>query len=777
MKISLRWVFDHIKSDWKKVDVDQLVDKFNKSTAEIEGFHKVSFDFNLFSLCEVKSIDEHSVKVFSSEWNKELDLSVRDNVVLGDFYLVKKDGGSYLWAQLIDFDCQKDGFVPALYCEQDLISGGWKSQVGHEDYIFEIDNKSITHRPDMWGHRGFSREIAAILDLPFESEDKFLVKREVKEYVNEGSPENKDLFSIKVEDSRIGKRFAGLYFSKIKNRPSSLWMALRLMSVGSRPIDAVVDFTNYVMLDISQPMHAFDSDKLSSKTIIPRLAKNGEKLTLLDGDEIELTESDYVVTDGNRPIALAGVMGGRDSGIEKKTKSIFLESANFDYSSIRMTALRFHKRTEASARFEKSLDPNQNVSGIFRFLKILDDEKIEYDLPDKVISLGKRAEAQEIIISKKFIERRLGADLDNAFIKKTLEKIEFKVKSSKQDDDLEYQILVPTFRGTKDVNIPVDIVEEVGRFFGYENINYILPKKATQPYDLAPILKVRKIKKHLAYSLKMHEVCNYPFYDESFLNKLHWEPKNYAEVKSPVSENWKRLVTSLIPHLIKNIDQNIFKYNELRFFEWARIWNAEEKVTEKKVLSGIFFDAQQNIDFYDAKSLLSSLFDLLNMNVTWKKVEGDEKAPWFFPYQSANIVCSDNLVGTMGKLDPTFFDSVIEGDAFAFELDSDFLLNYRGEPKKFSLPSKYPEVVRDVSIFIHLSVTVEEITKIIQSCNDKIVEVYLIDFFQKDDWRDKKSLTFRFILQDYTRTLEKEDVDSVYDQVTSALKNIGATLR
>ena len=780
MKLSLSWIFDHIDANWKDVEINELVDKFNKTTAEIEGLEKVSFHAEHFSLAEIKAIKGDMVTVFLPEWTQTVDLPAREDAVEGSYYMVKKEKEDVSWALLTDFNCYKDGFVPALDCEESLISGGWKKDFEAEDYILEVENKSVTHRPDMWGHRGFAREIAAIFNLPFKKIDEFITSLSVKDSGHEYKAKNKEEFSIKIEQSEIGKRFAGLVFPHVKNKPSSLWMAFRLMRVGSRPIDAIVDITNYVMLDTSQPMHAFDAAKLPDKKIVPRLGKDKEKLLLLDGDEVELNSSDYVISDGKKPIALAGIMGGKETGIGPETTAMFLESANFDADTIRKTSLQVKKRTEASARFEKTLDPNQNVTGILRLLKLFETENIDFTVADTIISLGKEAEAQDVLVTHAFIEKRLGVSLDSDFIVKTLDKIELKTDVLQKDGKIEYRVTVPTFRCTKDIGIEEDIVEEVGRFFGYENIPYELPKRAAEPYDLTPILRIRKIKRQLAFGLKMREMRNYPFYDETFLAKLGWEPKNYAEVKNPFSENWKKLATSLIPHLIKNIDQNVEKYHQLRFFEWARIWHNGEAIAESKSLAGIFFDAKKTIDFYDGKSWLSSLFDLLDIEVKWVKIsEAEVKKinPWFFPYQSAQLICGDKLVGVAGKIDTSFISSLFEGDAFIFELDGNFLLDYRAPKKVFKPASKYPEVIRDVSMFIPLAVTVDDVTSVITSCDDRITQAYLVDSFQKDEWKDHKSLTFRFILRDYTKTLDKEEVDTVYNVVVEKLKIVGADIR
>ncbi|MCK5633265.1 hypothetical protein KAH94_05915, partial [bacterium] len=489
MKISVAWIFDHIDADYKKININDLVNAFNKTTAEIEGFYSVSLNLDMFSLVSVKKINDKNITVFSSEWNKEIILTVRDDQKKSDVFLVKKVNDQYVWATLSDFHCEKDGFIPALTIEESLQSGAWKKQVFFDDYILEVDNKSITHRPDMWGHRGFAREIAAMFDLPLIPFEKLSVEKKIKNY-DEFAPASQYCpIAITLKDQKVGKRFAAFFVESIENRPSSLHMAYRLAVTGNRPISMLVDVTNYVMLDISQPMHAFDAKQVP--LIDARLAKKGEVLTLLDDKKLKLTNEDYVITDGKIPISLAGIMGGKKSGISDGTTSLLLESANFDATTIRKSAIRFKVRTEASARFEKTLDPNQNIDAISRFVYLLDVQGIQYKAADTIVSLGKKSKEHIIDIGYDFICKRLGVQIDSDFIIKTLEKIECKVEKKA---DM-YQITVPTFRSTKDVTIPEDIVEELGRFFGYDNIPSELPKKGLAPSNIDSILSVREIKR------------------------------------------------------------------------------------------------------------------------------------------------------------------------------------------------------------------------------------------------------------------------------------------
>ena len=778
MKISVAWIFDHIDADWRSVDIVALVDKFNTTTAEIESFYKENLNLDALSLAEIKTIQSDGIVVFSAEWGKEITLRQRDDVQPGHYCLIKKDGNSYSWVMLVDFHCNKDGLLVPLYVQKDLRAGGWKKHFENDDYILEIDNKSITHRPDMWSHRGFAREIAAILDLPFLPLDQFVTQKKITSYAKKAPASDDNPITITLKDQQAGKRFAGLYCSSIHNRESSLWMAHRLMRIGNRSINVLVDSTNYVMLDIGQPMHAFDADQLPSKTIEGRLARKGEKLTLLDNKKITLTTNDYVITDGKTPISLAGIMGGKGSGLSMKTTALFLESAHFDAGVIRRTAARFKIRTEASARFEKTLDPNQNIDAITRFLTLLDDENIDYKASDNIVSIGKEAESLAIFVEHDFIVKRLGTVLDPSFVTTTLQKLEFTVVQSGTGDDISYAIMVPTFRCSKDVTIKEDIVEEVGRYFGYENIQQKLPVRQVKPVDLSFIMRVRQIKRLLAHSLRMREVYNYSFYDESFLRRMPFEISDNIKVKNPVSENWQQLVTSLIPHLVKNVYQNSADNDSLRFFEWARVWSLKKgTIIEHKSLAGILFEHKKTIDFYDAKALLCRLFAMLHLDVQWQKVDSDNLLPWFSQNQTAHLVSNGVTIGLAGIMNSTMLSKVTPGKAFVFELSGDVLLAHKPPIKKYQHISKFPGVHRDVSMLVPHAVTADQVVSAIASADRRIHSIFLIDFFQKDEWKESKSLTIRFTIQDQEKTLTGEQADFVYTDIVKKLKKVGATIR
>jgi len=774
MKLSLAWVFDHIDADWKKVDVQQLIARFNQMVAEIEGYHKVHINLEPITMVEVKRINTESIVCFSKEWDSEYLLPPRKGVIVGQHFLIKKNDSGVVWANAQDLGSGKDMLMPSMVYQAD-----WKNNFETHDYILEVDNKSITHRPDMWGHRGFAREIATILDMPFKAQIEFVTQKDVNQQPACCPASTQNSFLVRIDAPQACKQIAAMTLDNIKIPASSLWMAHRLARVDARAIDGIVDITNYVMLDWGQPMHAFDAqafgpfDKAQGgRALIPRMAKNKEKLTLLDGQTVELTEHDLVITDGDKPLALGGVMGGQNSGVTSITTSILVEAACFDAATIRKTAARYKKRTEASARFEKSLDPGQTVVAIMRFIKLMHDAGIQATESTEISTVGAIEKQEVIIISHSVIEKRLGVTLSKDFIIKKLTQLGFGVS----DHNGEYTIAVPAFRSTKDVKIKEDIIEEIGRLYGYTTMQSYLPLLQLEPKsDLGWVYQQRKIKQTLAYACSMRELYTYAFFDEEFLQQIGWQPSHTLEVQSPVSENWRRLVTTLVPNLLKSVVTNSTEHESLRFFELGRTWHYTTTTNEQKTLAGIFFD-KKSVDFYDAKAELQKLFDVLKLNVEWVKVDQPE-FPWYAPHQTAHLMHNDTKFGIAGKIHPTFLSAHLQGDAFIFELDADFLLNYKPATVQVIAASKYPEMVRDISILISVDTTVDHIAHAIAQVEPKIIQVSLLDFFQKDEWPDKRAMTFRFVISDNERTMTKEEADAIWDAVATQLKSMQAVIR
>jgi phenylalanyl-tRNA synthetase beta chain len=540
-------------------------------------------------------------------------------------------------------------------------------------------------------------------------------------------------------------------------------------------------------------MHVFDADTVQD--IICRFAREGEVLDALDGKPITLTNDDLVIADSSKPIALAGIMGGKSTSVTSSTKNIFVECASFDGAMIRKSAARHKMRTESSARFEKGI---QTPGGLTRFLELL----IRADLCDgddaitivKTGVLGKHA-VIPIVISHEFIEQRIGMSISCDFIEETLGRLGYQVI----ENEGTYTLHPPSDRFMKDLSIKEDVVEDIARFFGYDRIMQRLPIMPQRPVDLAQSNKEDLIKSVMAFGLSMREVYNHALYDEDFLRQLNVELGVTLDVLDPVSENWRRLVTSLVPHLLKAVVHNSDHHDTLRFFECGRVWRTltqqDEKaetdsaiqpffthrsgstdVNEYKMLSAIMFDKKSPITFYQGKQFLCQLFDALKLQVTYEKFS-TTPAPWYAPYQTATIKANNAVIGTLGVLNAPFIEHLVQGHGIIIELDANFLYTYAPGTVRYRPAPKYPDVVRDVSMLIAYTKTAEEIAALMRAVDAMIRDVTLVDFFQKEEWLHERSLTYRITLQDEHKTLTTQEVDDVMHKVTGVLVACGAVIR
>lgn len=777
MKISINWMLDHIATSIATVDVGLIAAKFNLHTAEIEHYEKSDLDIlNLF-VVRVVSIEQTTISVFCQELNLSISLPFRNDLQVGQLAFIRRSGDLLSWEALSTYSATKEGLFPAIDCHVSLIAGGWRDHCESSDYILDVDNKSINHRPDLWGHRGIAREVAAFMGWQLKPLEHMLAQVEQRAYSTQFIADKDASVSLEIQDTSLCSRLAAWYCNDVTHKASQIWMAMRLARVDSKPINTIVDITNYVMFDISQPMHVFDAAKFPTKTVQVRAAQLDEKLELLDGHMVHLTPADIIVTDGKHPVALAGVMGGKQASFNHQATAIIIEAGAFHPSRVRNSAARVKVTSEASTRFSKSLDPMQNTIALLRFIFIAQALCVIGKGESAIISVGKIIEPLLLTVSHAFISKRLGVDIQSAQIVALLEKLECAVRVKHLDHDTIYEVQVPTLRITKDITIPEDIVEEIARLYGFENISYQRPVRAMKSFDMHPVMTLRKIKEHCAFAMNMREVRDYLFYDESFLQRLNWYPTDAIAIKNPVSENWKVLVTSLIPHLIKNVELNMHSHEKINFFEHNSVWKEISKTEslEHKSLAGIFF-GQKNLNFYDYKAQLERLFSSLRLPVVWQK-PSTQLEPWFDQLQSVDIVLQGNIIGRAGMLAAPFVRSVIKGQGFVFELNMHLILGYKPLTQRFTPWSKYQSASLDISMLIDATISSESLEQLILQVDEKIDQVILLDFFEKDEWVGKRSLTFRYRISDYQQNLTKELIEEISHKVTEIMLLKGVEIR
>lgn len=778
MKLLLSWIFDHIDASVNDVDVTKIISLFNQKTAEIERAQTITFPFEQLELAQVVSVGDFAVDVTIPQWQLDsVALPPRKDGEINNWYLVYKNDKGYHWATTEQFGSAKPTLLPTMFVDEEIKAGSWKQRAA-QDTIIEIDNKSITNRPDLWGHRGIAREIAALLFAPLKPIETFVKKID------------QVTFDHKTNDGAYGAhvavqtpncaRLATYTLSECAYQPSRIDMALRLSAIDAKPIDFLVDTTNYVMFDIGQPMHAFDQHKLDNQTLIVRSAHAGEKLTTLDEQQVELREDDLVITDGKKIVSLVGVMGGKDSGISQNTNAVILESGNFDAALIRKSSLLHKKRTEASMRFEKGLDLSQNTLAIERYCQLLDKYDIVYKAAKKMISVGALPEPLTLTVVHSFLEQRLGEELPEKFILNILDTIGFTVSIDSSQDEPTYLITVPSWRATKDITIAEDIVEELGRFWGYNNFKKVLPQVETKIRLFSQTTRERKIQDVLANTLHMNELVSYAFFDEEWLQRFGWQ-RQTKEISAsyPVSEHWRRLVSTLMPNLFYAINQNIHEYQQLRFFECARVWHlvSPREIVERKVVAGVFFDETAKKDFYVFKQELETFFYQLKIPVTWHKAPHDQ-LPWLDEFQTATVMLGDKQLGIAGMINDEWVTKVApSGTMFMFEFDRQLLLDHKTSPIQVKSLSRYPRVRRDFSVFVPRNVVATTIKKQIIQLDDRIENVVMVDFLERNEWPNKRALTVRVILRDDTKTLEKKEIDSLEKLINKRLHLFGAEIR
>lgn len=774
MKISLAWAFDHVDGQWQDTSVNHLVREFNEKTAEIDAITKWSIDIDNIFVVQIKDIDK-DVRVFCSETEKSYDLAYRSDAQVGGYYLVKMDNALPSWLKLSDVGGQKEDFLVQIHLDSREEKGEWRRKVEQEDYIFDIENKTITHRPDLWGHRGIAREISALLSKRLSALQNMLSDARIIE--EQESYRGKDMpFSIDNVDPSACPRFAVCHFAQIANQPSHLNMALRLARIGIRPINAFVDATNYVMLDLSQPVHAFDAEKINSSNISVACNQKGKQLALLDDSVIELLQSDIAILARREPIALAGVMGGNSTSVDLQTNTLLVEAAYFEATHIRRSALLHKKRTEASTRFEKQLDPMQNVVALRRFGYLLKGMGCLIKDTLTIISLGRTYEDKKIEVAHSYIEKKVGTLIDPDFIKKVFSNLGFNVKLKSQDPVV-YDILVPTFRATKDIQAPEDIVEEVVRFFGFGQIPKKLPGVVAMPKRQLLTVDHDAFKKIIAFGLRMREVKNYAVYDESFLQKIDWQPLSAVAIKNPVSSNWQNLVTSLVPHLFKNIEQNVAEHKSLRFFESNRVWNRHnQNVFEEHRVAGIFFERYDDLDFYQVKKELAIIFDFCRMAVEWQPFKG-KRPSWLNEEKSAQLWHEGNLLGYAGNVSSQWVKKFGVGQAFIFDLLLQPILDHMVRPVHYKRLAKYPASYFDVSMFVPLDISFKKIEQTLLELSDFIKEVQLIDFYYLPSSQNVRAYTVRCTVQSVHKTLTSQEIDVIYQKALYVLQQLKITIR
>lgn len=643
------------------------------------------------------------------------------------------------------------------------------------DTIFDI--KVTPNRPDCLSVIGIAREVAALTDQATQIPDL--------SYPEEGDP-IQNFISIEIADPELCPRYCASLVTGVKIGPSPQWMQQRLLAGGMRPISNVVDVTNYVMLEYGQPLHAFDYTQIKGKKIIVRRARNDEVLYTLDGMKRELNHDMLVIADEKDPIALAGVMGGADSEVIDSTTSILLESANFNNVSIRRTSIKLNLRSEASSRFEKGISPELAPIALRRATQLLLElagGKAAKGIADAYP--GKK-ESKPILLPKERIRRVLGLELSTERIQKVLESLGFSCKLAEASGDL--MVTVPYWR--TDVRMSDDLVEEIARIIGYDEIPTTLLSCEIPEQVPAPMLTLKENVRDLLVGCGMQEVITYSLVSRAILDKIDPQKKlgPAMRVANPMSSEQEYLRTSLRPGLLATFASNEkHEKDSIKLFEVGRVYlpRANDLPEEREMLVGIlagprldrsWLSGEDTLDFFDAKGILETLFDRLRAKASFQPAEDQI----LLVGKTAKIVIDGHKIGVVGEVHPktTALFDISTQPVILFEVDLAKLLSFLGAVYRYRPIPRFPGNTRDIALILDTSVAASKVQEVIKS-SPLVDQVILFDVYTGEQLPPgKKSLAFSIRFQSPERTLTDEEVNKAQQQIIERLqRDFGATLR
>ncbi|MFZ2189988.1 MAG: phenylalanine--tRNA ligase subunit beta [Candidatus Magasanikiibacteriota bacterium] len=648
--------------------------------------------------------------------------------------------------------------------------------LGLNDVVLEIDNKSLSNRPDLWGHYGMAWEVAALFNKKVADLDISALGGSAF-----GGKEKKAKLSIKIQDTENCTRYIGAVVGGIKIEPSPKWMQDYLKACGVKAINNVVDITNFVNLELGRPSHAFDRRDIKDDTIIVRRAVEGEKLTTLDGIERTLKDTMCLVCDAEKPVDLGGIMGGANSEIKSDTTEVILELANFNPANIRKTMSAFDLRTDAGVRFEKTLSPHLAELGLKRILTLMKEIIPTAHLISKVVDVNNdKAEKRSIELSPEYFTKKMGVELDKKQVVKILESLGFSVADKKE----KLLVTLPVWRSVKDISIPEDLVEEIARIYGYANIPAVMPIFPTNPPE-KNVLRIleRQMKEILSLENGYTEVYNYSFVAPEFIKRIGLPTEDLIELDNPIAKDRPYLRHNLWPSLLENIETNQRQADVLKLFEIGKVFRIEQagmRVAENSdellprqdtLLCLVCAGKNITVPFFEVSETFKNLMTHFNAEVEFKPNEKVDDA-FVHAGRQALVYVNGKGVGAIAELNPMTQKNLgLEARVGMLEINLDELLPVLTNEKKYVPLPQYPVVVRDIAFVVDRKITHAEIVQTLTKIDPLIVSVELFDVYSgKNLGENKKSLAYHITYQSLEKTLESGEVDKVQAKLVAKLE-------
>ncbi|WP_078545203.1 phenylalanine--tRNA ligase subunit beta [Litchfieldia alkalitelluris] len=803
MFVSYKWLSEYV--DLTGITALELADKITKSGIEVEGVEVLGEgiknvvvghvlecgqhpDADKLNKCLVDVGDEAPVQIICGAKNvgkgQKVVVAKVGAVLPGNFKIKKaklrgeESNGMICSLQELGIESK---LVSKEYSEgifvfpTDVEPGADAlAQLNLDDEVLEL---SITpNRADALSMLGVAYEVGAILGREVK-----LPTIELETVAEKAS----DYISVSVEASEDNPLYVARVVKNVKIAPSPLWLQNRLMAAGIRPHNNVVDITNFILLEYGQPLHAFDYDRLGSKEILVRRAKAGEKITTLDDAERTLTQDHLVITNGTEPVALAGVMGGANSEVQSDTTTVLIESAYFTGATIRTSSKDHGLRSEASSRYEKGIDPNRTREAADRAAELM----VRYaggEVLDGVVDVDTLTlEPVRVSITLDKINRVLGTDISTEQVLTIFNNLKFETVV----DNNTFTVTVPTRRG--DITIEEDLVEEVARLFGFDNLPTTLPVGESLPGRLTDTQeKRRKIRRYLE-GTGSYQAVTYSLTSTSRVHQYALEDASPIGLAMPMSEERSVLRLSIVPHLLEVLSHNLARQvDNISLYEIASVFlptEGQKLPTEKTRLAGAatglwqfnqWQGEKKSVDFYVLKGVLDGLFDVLGLSerISYKQAKIND----MHPGRTAEVLLDEKVVGFVGQIHPTIQKQLDLNETYVYELSLVDLLEADVAPVTYTAIPRFPSMTRDIALVVDKDVAAGEIKQVIAEVGGKLLKsVSIFDLYEGERMEEgKKSVAYSLRYADPERTLTDEEVTKAHSKVLSAVEEkFGASLR
>lgn len=800
MIVSLNWLKNYV--DIESIQPEVLAEKITKSGIEVDSIEYIAEKSENVVVGYVESCEQHpnADKLNLCQVNVgEETLQIicgAPNVAQGQKVAVAKPGallpGDFKIKKVKLRGIESNGMICSLqelgieekYVPKDAADGIFvfpeDVNVGESvepllnlnDAVLEFD--LTPNRADCLSMLGVAYEVAAILD-----QDIQLPNEEYDTSEEDAS----DHISVSVDAKDINPYYGAFIIKDLEIKPSPLWMSNYLIAAGIRPINNVVDITNYVLLEYGQPLHAFDYDRLQTKEIVVRRAYNGETIVTLDEQERTLTEEHLVITNGKEPVALAGVMGGHNTEVTEQTITVLLEAAYFAPSAVRATVKHTGLRSESSTRFEKGIDPNRVKAAGKRACQLL-QKYANGKILQNIVEFDELERSERVItMNTTEINKRLGTKITTDEIIKILNSLRFRFDNEGEA----FTVYAPTRR--QDITIFEDMLEEVARIYGYDQLPYTLPSGASQAGGLTNNQQLKRNINNFLQGAGLLETITYSLTNENFISKLispeiKEENVHAVQLAMPMSKDHKYLRLSLLPELVDILAYNQARnQDDLAYYELGKIFISDEEVLTSQpderlrlsgALSGQWVEhpwqqEKKEVDFYVVKGIMEALFNYLKLPVVFEPARLDD----LHPGRSAIMKLNNQVIGFIGQLHPVLQKKLEVKDTYVFDVNMETVFSeFQSIPSYNEIP-KYPSIARDVAFIMDADIHAGKVKETIEAIGAPLVKsVNIFDVYHGENVEEgKKSVAYSLLYQDPEKTLTDEEIEKSFNQIVETVNN------